>query len=123
MRILFVENHDVFPGIVIREFLSMHEVVAAPSLAAARALLTASRFDLALVDYDLDDGKGDQLLSDLTSALPPIPVIAVSSHDRGNTALVVAGAIAACAKSDFSSIQSVIRDLPIESCKPQPNDA
>jgi DNA-binding NarL/FixJ family response regulator len=111
MRILFVENHEIFAKTVIRQFFGAHEVVVAPGLAAARALLADSRFDLALVDYDLDDGKGDALLDDLAAAGPAIPAIAVSSHDRGNAALRAAGAMAICAKTDFAKIDEVFRRL------------
>lgn len=122
MRILFVENHAIFARTVIRQFLSTHEVVVVPSLAEAQALLAGSSFDLALVDYDLDDGKGDQLIDRLTTVRPPIPAIAVSSHDQGNRALVAAGAMAICAKSDFPGIQSVIDELFLRLPPRSPSD-
>lgn len=111
MRILFVENHHIFAGIVIQEFLSLHEVTVTPSLEAARAVLKTVKFDLALVDYDLDDGKGDQFVRYLITEFPSIPAIAVSAHDRGNEALRAAGAMTTCAKTDFGRIQLVIEEL------------
>ncbi len=56
MRILYVENHEVFAANVIRQFLSRHSVTVAPSLSAARQALVTGSFDLLLVDYDLDEG-------------------------------------------------------------------
>lgn len=63
MRILFVENHEVFAGTVCRTFLPGHEVQVVPSITRAMALLVEQTFDVVLTDYDLDDGKGDQLVS------------------------------------------------------------
>ena len=65
MNILFVENNGVFAATVIREFLSQHLVTVAASLSAARLTLADTAFDLLLVDYDLDDGKGDELVKEL----------------------------------------------------------
>jgi DNA-binding response OmpR family regulator len=108
MRILYVENHSVFAANVIRQFLSQHTVTVAPSLADARRALGAGNFDLLLVDYDLDDGKGDVLVSEVRESGKAVPVIGVSSHDEGNTALIRAGAAAVCSKMQFDEIQSVI---------------
>ena len=113
MRILFVENHTIFAETVISEFLASHEVTVAPSLAAARQALAQSGFDVCLVDYDLDDGKGDQLVREISLDLPALPVVAVSSHDIGNGALARAGARTICARPDFASINVVLANLRI----------
>jgi hypothetical protein len=65
-------------------------------------------FDVLLVDYDLDDGKGDELVKELRAAGELVIVICVSSHDDGNTALLRAGATSVCSKTQFDRIQSVI---------------
>src|SRR2546428_13925257 len=84
MRILYVENHPVFAKNVIAQFLSQHVVTVVPSLAQARRALETGGFDILLVDYDLDDGKGDALVKELgISGSPPI-AIGVSSHDEGS---------------------------------------
>jgi len=108
MKILFVENHAVFAANVIRQFLSQHAVTVAPSLADARRVLAAGSYDLLLVDYDLDDGKGDALVRELQASGRAMMTIGVSSHDDGNTALLRAGAVAVCSKMQFDRIQSVI---------------
>ena len=83
MRILYLENHAVFAANVIGQFLARHSVLVATSLAdASRALATGS-FDLLLVDYDLDDGKGDALVKELYASSRPMLAIGVSSHDEG----------------------------------------
>ena len=115
MRILYVENHAVFAANVISQFLAQHAVTVASSLAEARRALEAGSFDLLLVDYDLDDGKGDTLVKELFASGKPIPVIATSSHVEGNTALLRAGAVSVCSKMQFERIQSVIDTITAHS--------
>lgn len=104
MKILYIENHDVFAANVIRLFLAQHDVILVPSI--ARALET---FDLMLVDFDLDDGKGDALVSKVRASGDRISIVAVSSHDEGNAALVRAGASAVCGKMEFNQIEQIIQ--------------
>jgi atypical dual specificity phosphatase len=108
MRILYVENHAVFAGNVISQFLSGHSVTVAPSLTGARRALDNGSFDILLVDYDLDDGKGDALVRELYASSKPMLAIGVSSHDEGNAALLRAGVVAVCSKMHFDRIQSII---------------
>jgi atypical dual specificity phosphatase len=108
MKILYVENHATFAASVISQFLSQHSVAVVPSLSAARQELEAGGFDLLIVDYDLDDGKGDELVRELTASGKALVVIGASSHEAGNMALLQAGAVAICSKMQFDRIQSVI---------------
>ena len=63
---------------------------------------------MVLSDYDLDDGKGEEFVRERRAAHPLLPIIAVSSHEAGNAALVAAGASAVCSKREFDRIQKVI---------------
>ena len=65
-----------------------------------------------MADYDLDDGKGDEFVPECRTSLPHLPIIAVSSHDIGNTALIRAGASVVCSKMEFNRIQEVIATMP-----------
>jgi PleD family two-component response regulator len=65
MRILFVENHAVFAQTVASTFLAEHSVEVVPTVSAALAAVGAREYDAALVDYDLDDGKGDEFVARL----------------------------------------------------------
>src|SRR2546429_45026 len=105
MRILYVENHRVFAEGVRQQFLAEHEVTIVESLAAARQALKLDTFDLLLVDYDLDDGKGDELVRALRDTGDKVPVVAASSHQAGNVALLKAGASVVCSKMDFDNIR------------------
>jgi CheY-like chemotaxis protein len=111
MKILYVENHKVFAENVCRQFLLRDSVTLVPSLNTARQLIQrGEKFDLLLVDYDLDDGKGDELVRELRLSGDPILIIGVSSHDDGNAALMRAGATAVCSKMELDTIQQVINN-------------
>ena len=105
MKILFVENHGVFAELVTQQFLPAHAVTIVPSLAAAQSSVD---FDAILVDYDLDDGKGDELVAWLREKNFSGRIIGVSSHAEGNEALLRAGADAICPKLEFSKISSLL---------------
>ena len=111
MRILLVENHPEFISVVVPTFLSEHDVITVPSLSLARAALAGASFDAILVDYDLDDGKGDNLVAWISGVARAPAVVAISSHDAGNDALVRAGAIAVCSKLRFDQIGVVLRQI------------
>lgn len=111
VNILYLENHAVFAEQVTRQFLAAHRVTVVPSLSAARSAWASGGFDLVLSDYDLDDGKGEEFVRECRVACPLLPIIAVSSHEAGNTALLRAGASAVCSKMEFDRIQQVIGGL------------
>jgi CheY-like chemotaxis protein len=108
VRLLWVENHAAFARIAGRQFLAAHDLTVVPSVAAARAALAAGRFDAVLVDYDLDDGKGAELVEFVRQFPRRVAVIAASSHADGNAALLAAGADAACPKTRFAEIAAVL---------------
>jgi hypothetical protein len=62
-----------------------------------------------LRDYDLHDGKGDEFVRQCRVAHPPLPIIAVSSHESGNVALMKTGASTVCSKMQFEPIEEVIK--------------
>jgi DNA-binding response OmpR family regulator len=109
--ILYLENHAVFAEQVTRKYLANHKVTVVPSLSAARQALKTASFDLILSDYDLDDGKGDEFVRECRTNRLNLPIIAVSSHDAGNSALIQAGATAVCGKMEFDQIGQVIGPL------------
>lgn len=111
MRILFVENHDKFASVVTKQFLGGHSVTRIPTVAEAWTELDSSEFEVALIDYDLDDGTGDELVRQIRDASLPVKIVAVSSHDRGNNALVAAGADTICGKMEFTGIGAVLNSL------------
>ena len=111
MKILMVENNARFARTVYDLFLSDHDVTIAPTLREATQQLQNTTFDAILVDFDLDDGKGDALIAAIRASTPHQPIVAMSSHDRGNRRLLDAGANAACPKTQFKNITAVLKQL------------
>ena len=88
-RILLVED-DENVAFVTRETLAgsgAYLVERAASLAAARQLLRTQRFDLILMDYNLPDGTGLQLVQELGA---DVPVVMVTG--RGDERVATIGA-------------------------------
>jgi DNA-binding response OmpR family regulator len=106
LRILFVEDNANFASTVIRLFLSAHEVTVAPTLKAARIAIAANAFECVILDYDLPDGKGIELLGELKALSPRPRIIAASAFDENNAAMLRAGADTECGKLRFHEIAS-----------------
>lgn len=109
MNVLWVENHHRFSQIAVKSFLAAHTVIVVPSLAAAREVLPSQEFGVVLLDYDLDDGKGADLVSEIKAQKNCPVVIATSSHAEGNRKLIGAWADAVCSKMEFVNIEAVIQ--------------
>jgi DNA-binding response OmpR family regulator len=111
MKILFVENHERFAKLVVKKLLAAHNVIVVPSLQLARQELDKETFDVVLIDYDLDDGKGSTLVGELAHKTGRPYLIAVSSHMKGNNALLKAGVDAVCCKEEIAKIESMLNNL------------
>ncbi len=111
MRILFVEQHELFVQVVTKEFLYDQDITRVASAQEAWQELSAGQYDAVLVAYDLVDGKGDELVMSIRGNELEVKVIAASSHPKGNTALQDAGADAVCGKLQFSRIREVLESL------------
>jgi DNA-binding NarL/FixJ family response regulator len=110
MELLWVENHPHFVQ-ATRRFLAGYSVTVVPSLAGARDALAKTRFDVVLVDFDLDDGKGAELVRELAGHTGRPTIVATSSHADGNEALLQAGADAVCGKLQFAGIPGLLQSL------------
>ncbi len=109
MRILYVEDQRVFADIVAKQFLASHEVVVAESVAAARAVFAADpAFDALLVDYDLPDGKGAEVIRSLRKREPHAAflVLTGSVDDRAIGEAIEAGASGVLSK--FDGIDAIV---------------
>lgn len=114
MRVLYVENHQLFAERVRDSFLGGCEVVIVPSLSAARSSLVDGSFDLVLVDYDLDDGKGATFVRELKAVDYGGWIVGVSAHSEGNELLEAAGADAICPKARLSELGQVLARLGLD---------
>jgi DNA-binding response OmpR family regulator len=111
MRILFVENHESFSSLVTEKFLAGHEVLIVPTLADARLELSAGGWDVVLIDHDLDDGNGVELVRELERQSERPYLVGISAYPHLNAALRNAGADTVCSKLQFAEIAEVIRSL------------
>jgi DNA-binding response OmpR family regulator len=108
MRILMVENHAEFSSVVVPTFLAEHDVMVTGSVATAREAVAGGAFDVVLVDFDLENGKGDTLVRWLASRAGAPAIVAISARESGNDALLEAGATAVCSKLHFDQIGGVL---------------
>jgi signal transduction histidine kinase/AmiR/NasT family two-component response regulator len=84
MRILYVEDNALDADLVRRALLrdpAQVVVELAPTLADARAALAAPlRFDVVLLDLNLPDGRGLELLAEIRARALPLAVVALTSQ-------------------------------------------
>lgn len=121
LRVLLVEDHPVQQMAIrrlLREGLPMAELAFASHAEQAQQLAAQQVFDLALVDMDLPDLPGWQLISSLRE-LRPLPVVAITakaSYDEEARAMA-AGADAYLQKpllaaELFASLQGLLAVMP-----------
>ncbi|HEY1393032.1 MAG TPA: response regulator transcription factor, partial [Methylibium sp.] len=88
MKVLLIDDHPLILSAlqtVIKGLGDDVTVVGADSAKAARATLEADAdFDLVLLDLQLGDANGFDLLADLRSSYPALPVVVVSASDRAS---------------------------------------
>src|SRR5262245_9904344 len=79
-----------------------HRVVEAESVAAARALISSSPFDVVLLDYRLPDGTGFDLMPEIEARLPGVPILMLTVHGT------VEHAVEAMRRGAFNYVQKPI---------------
>ena len=82
-RVLIVDDHDLFRqvlAVVLGQYTDLKESLQAHSLSEARRILGGldGRIDLAIVDLDISDGSGTELVKELRDAQPDVPVLAIT---------------------------------------------
>ena len=82
-RVLLVEKHGLFRqvlGMVLKWHTDLKESVEANSLAEVRRVLDNSNHkpDLAVVNLDLANGDGFELIRELRMSAPDVPVLSIT---------------------------------------------
>jgi DNA-binding NarL/FixJ family response regulator len=80
-RVLIVDDHDLFRqvlAVVLKQYTDLRDSVQVESLAEARRVWGGLNgdIDLAIVDLDMPDGDGTELIKELRAAQPDLPVLA-----------------------------------------------
>jgi DNA-binding NarL/FixJ family response regulator len=86
-------------------------MVQATNLAEARQMLSQCHYDLVILDLDLPDGSGKELLSLMKEALPPIPVLVFSVHEIGLEDAKGVDAALVKSRSDNAQLLATIKRL------------
>jgi DNA-binding NarL/FixJ family response regulator len=94
-RVLFVEQHTLFRqilGLVLTWNTDLKETIEANSLAETRQIMSDSNHnpDLAIIDLDLGNEDGFELIRELRLSAPEVPVLAITlsrDADRRERAL------------------------------------
>jgi DNA-binding NarL/FixJ family response regulator len=80
-RVLIFDDHDLFRqvlAVVLKQYTDLRDSVQVESLAEARRVWGGLNgdIDLAIVDLDIPDGDGTELIKELRAAQPDLPVLA-----------------------------------------------
>src|SRR3712207_641924 len=96
-RVLIVDDHDLFREVlatVLEQDTHLKLNVQAESLAEARQLLRGlgGNIDLAIVDADLPNGEGAQMIRELSEVDVPVLALTLGQSLQGRARVVRAGA-------------------------------
>jgi len=120
--VLVLEDHpetrEWLSGIIRQAFVEIN-ILEASSLAQARQLLKKHSFDLALIDLNLPDGNGVEIISEITQTSPHTYCVVATIFDEDNYLFpaLEAGAQGYLLKEQTSeefiqSLQGIIRGEP-----------
>lgn len=84
--ILVVEDDDVVRDLIKEVLAKKYRVLEAARCREAKGLLP-EEIDLAIVDYELPDGNGLDVLQSLNKATPGLPVILMTAYSTENLAI------------------------------------
>jgi DNA-binding NtrC family response regulator len=110
-RVLHVEDDADIYRVVHAIVGEIAEMENAPTLAAARRLLKDRHFDLAILDVSLPDGSGMELLRELNSMTPPVPVMVFSAHEITIESIQKVGASLVKSRTDNAQLLATIKRM------------
>lgn len=110
-KVLHVEDDPDIFQVVHQVAGDVVDMVQATNLAEARQMLAQCHYDLVILDLDLPDGSGKELLSLMKEALPPIPVLVFSVHEIGLEDAKGVDAALVKSRSDNAQLLATIKRL------------
>jgi PAS domain S-box-containing protein len=109
--ILHIDDDRDIRELVAAALAGSGEVLSVEALSQARAVLAERRPDLVVLDLELRDGSGLDLLEDLRRMPgPPIPVIVFSAQDTGDLGAAVT-AVLVKSKTSLAGLAGAVRRL------------
>lgn len=117
IRVLFVDDHASFRGAMAFMLARQEDITIvgqAGSLSEARAVLGDATVDVALIDLDLPDGQGIDLLPDLHKRHPEASAVILTGSIRpeSQALAIAAGAVGFLHKSaSVTEVESAVRQL------------
>ncbi len=116
LTVLVVEDHPSFAKILCAELLAHPRVAAvryAATLASAQELLSQQTFDLCVVDLDLPDGNGVELIRTWAQVTPCL-VLSIAGDEATLVSAIVAGAAGYLLKDGADMAERVLGVLSVE---------
>ncbi|MDD5176379.1 MAG: CHASE domain-containing protein [Sterolibacterium sp.] len=110
-KVLHVEDDPDIFHVMHQVASGVADIVQATNLAEARKMLAQSRYDLVILDLNLPDGSGKELLPLLKKALPPIPVLVFSVYEIGLEDAKQVDAALVKARTDNAELLATIKRL------------
>jgi CheY-like chemotaxis protein len=113
MKILYCEDSEEFRKMTIENYLTDHQVTVVSDGREGIEVFDAMSFDLVLLDYEMREVHGPEVVRHIRKRDRKIPVVAVSMSDLLNEKLLALGATLAVPKRHiedlFTLLPSILR--------------
>lgn len=111
-RVLLVDDDADLRQVVRETFGGTVELEQAGSLAAAREALAAFRPDAVILDIELEDGLGSDLLPDLQRRERPVPVVVFTARDEPDIDAASDIPVLVKSRSSVAELVAAVKGLP-----------
>lgn len=111
-RVLLVDDDADLRQVVKATFGESVELEQAGSLAAARVALGSFTPDAVILDIELEDGLGSDLLPELQNREKPIPVVIFTAQDEPDVEHGGAVAVLVKSRSSVAELVAAVKGLP-----------
>jgi signal transduction histidine kinase/DNA-binding response OmpR family regulator len=110
-RVLYVEDDADLQRVIAEQGRPLADFIAASNLAEARSHLAAGVLDLVLLDIDLPDGSGLELIEEIHRLYPGLPVVILSAAELSTEQLNRVEAALAKSRTDPQHFLDVLARL------------